>query len=379
MLTLTPHPGPKDSWFDYKVLSSAEGIWNEHSRGLIRLEEGSRRSKYSLVEQLEPADSDLNTAAPKDALKPLQCSTPGSLWYKAMHDAGYNFGTLFQKQLEVESVSGQRHSRSIVSLTAPESTYPQSSYPIHPACIDGCLQTCAPSLWKGNRAGVSDVLVPFIIDEIVITTSGPRPDTAVSITKSKHNGLGRLEETKNFISDASVYNQETGDLLFQLSGLRYSKLDTRDSPYAAHNYSRVIWKPDINWLSQEAFLKFPSKYMSGTSGSDDVALSSVNEIIDLVAHKKPNVKVMEVNMVSGDSTSMWLDGSASEASFRAACRAFHYVSNDAKALIDAQEIYSAHGNSDFGLLDVSRPAGEFQPSETDFDLVVVRIVSPPLP
>lgn len=45
MLTLTPHPGPKDSWFDYKVLSYTEGVWNEHSRGLVRLEEGSNRSK----------------------------------------------------------------------------------------------------------------------------------------------------------------------------------------------------------------------------------------------------------------------------------------------------------------------------------------------
>lgn len=331
------------------------------------------------VELVEIADSDLDTVAPEDALKPLQCSTPGSLWYKAMHDAGYNFGTLFQKQLEVESVSGQRQSRSIVSLTVPESTYPQSSYPIHPACIDGCLQTCAPSLWKGNRAGVSDVLVPAIIDEIVITTSGPRPETAVSITKSKHNGLGRLEETKNYVSYASVYDQATGDLLFQVSGLRYHKLDTRENPYAAHNYSRVIWKPDITWLSQEAILKVPSKYVSSSSGSGDVALGTVNEIIDLVSHKKPNVKVMEVNMISGDSSSMWLDGSLSENTFRAASRAFHFVSPDAKALIDAQEIYSAHGNSNFDLLDISKPAGEFQSSETDFDLVVVRIVSPLLP
>lgn len=296
-----------------------------------------------------------------------------------MHDAGYNFGTLFQKQLDVESVSGQRHSRSIVSLTVPESTYPQSLYPIHPACIDGCLQTCAPSLWEGNRAGVSDVLVPAIIDNIVITTSGPRSETAVSITKSKHNGLGRLEETKNYISDASVYNQVTGDLLFQVSGLRYHKLDTRENPYAAHNYSCIIWKPDMTWFSQETFMKFSSKYKSSASDSGDVAIGTVHEIIDLVAHKNPNMKVMEVNMVSGDSTSMWLDGSLLEDSFRAASRAFHFVSTDAKALIDAEEIYSAHGNSSFSLLDISGPAGEFQFSETDFDLVVIRIVSSLLP
>lgn len=334
----------------------------------------SKVSIMVVVQKSQIAGSDLHTVAPKDVLKPLECSAPGSLWYKAMHDAGYNFGPLFQKQLEVESVSGQRNSRSIVSLTEPESTYPQSPYPIHPACIDGCLQTCAPSLWKGNRAGVSDVLVPAIIDEIVITTASPRPETGVSITKSVHNGLGRLEETKTYVSYASVYNQLTGDLLFQVSGLRYHKLDTRENPYAAHNYSRVVWKPDITWLSQEAIQKLPSKYSNSASGSD-AALDTANEIIDLVAHKKPNVKVMEVSMISGDSTSLWLDGSRSDESFRSACRALHFVSNDAKALIDAQDVYSAHGNSEFALLDITRPAGEFQPSETEFDLIVVRVPS----
>lgn len=376
MLTLTPHPGPKDSWFGYKVLSSLEGAWNEHSRGLIRLEEDSKRSKCFGHGTVKIPDSDINIVAQEDALKPLKCPTPGSLWYKAMHDAGYNFGPLFQKQVEVESVSGQRHSRSITLITEPESAYPQSSYPIHPVCIDGCLQTCAPSLWKGNRAGISDVLVPAIIDEIVINTRSPRPKMAISITKSKHNGLGRQEETKNYISDASVYNQATGDLLVQVSGLRYHKLDTRENPYAAHNYSCVIWKPDVTWISQDAFLRIPSKYMSNASGREDVAWGTVNEIIDLVAHKKPNLRVMEFNMVSGDSTSIWLDGSLSEKSFRAANRAFHFMSTDAKALVDAQEIYLAHGNSEFGLLDITRPSGEFQPGETDFDLVVIRIVSP---
>ena len=45
ILMLTPHPGPKDLWFDYNVLSFTEGVWNEHSRGLVRMEEDSNLSK----------------------------------------------------------------------------------------------------------------------------------------------------------------------------------------------------------------------------------------------------------------------------------------------------------------------------------------------
>ena len=38
MLHLAPHPGPKETWYDFKVVSSNQGSWTEHSSGLIRLQ-----------------------------------------------------------------------------------------------------------------------------------------------------------------------------------------------------------------------------------------------------------------------------------------------------------------------------------------------------
>lgn len=39
MLSLNPYYGYKDSWHEFKILSAAEGITNEHCRGLIRITE----------------------------------------------------------------------------------------------------------------------------------------------------------------------------------------------------------------------------------------------------------------------------------------------------------------------------------------------------
>ncbi|MCJ1391686.1 hypothetical protein MMC18_004551 [Xylographa bjoerkii] len=356
MLTLTPLPGAKDSWHEFRVSSLTGEIWNEHSRGLVRVEE------------------DVGSVAPQNVLTPLAHATPGRLWYKSMHDAGYNFGPLFQKHLEVESVSGQRNSRSIVSLTEPASEYPQSTYPMNPVCIDGCLQSCAPSLWAGNKSGISDVLVPAIIDEVIICSSITRPDKAISITSSKYVGLGRREETKNYMSDASVYDQSTGLLLFQVLGLRYHKLDTREDPYAAHTYSRVVWRPDITYLSQSGLLNMTSKNSGSKLASEKhCSYSGISEVIDLIAHKKPNVKVTEVNMIPADSTSVWLDGSSLDKPIRAPSREVHIAFVDATALIRAQETYGAHDNTTYDIVDLTRPTEEFQAGDTDSDLVIVRI------
>ncbi|KAI9676001.1 MAG: Type I Iterative PKS [Caeruleum heppii] len=356
MLTLNPRSGTKNSWHEYKVFSLTEQTWNEHSRGLVRIEE--------CTEEVAPAET----------LRPLVHTTSGQMWYKAMEDAGYGFGPLFQKQLEVEAVSGQRESRSMVSLEVPSSEYPQSSYPMHPACIDGCLQTCAPSLWKGNRSSVSAVLVPAIIDDVLIVPHSSR-ERAISSTSASYVGLGRREETKNYMSDASVYDVDDGSLLFRVSGLRYHKLDTREDPYAAHKYSCVTWKPDIRHLTQDGM----DSVLRSTIGEDDAAWAKVHEVIDLAAHKTPNLRVLEAVLIPEETGSIWLDGISSQQSLRAAARKFQYSSIDATALIATQDKYGSSGHAEFSMLDLSKIPNAFVSNAMEYDLIVVRLGAEALP
>jgi hypothetical protein len=314
--------------------------------------------------------------APKIALTPLTHSTSGQLWYKALRDAGYSFGPLFQKHLEVEALVGVRQSRSLVSLSEPPSEFPLSIYPMHPACIDGCLQSVAPSLWRGDRSNVNAVLIPAIIDSLILTSRTSQSETGISVTSSEYGGAGRLEDTKNWMSNASVYDPNTGSLLLQISGLRYHKLDIRESPHAAHTYTRVAWQPDITYLSQDQLLKLTSEepFNNSCSGESHI-LTKANWVIDMKAHKKPNLKVMEVNQRPNDSSSIWLGGSQFNKSSRAAWRQYCFASIDATALIKAQEKYEARRNTLFSLLDITKPPHDFAPNETDFDLVIVKLVS----
>lgn len=295
-----------------------------------------------------------------------------------MHDAGYNFGPRFQKQLEVESVSGMRQSRSLVSLIEPDSEYPQSVYPMHPACIDGCMQTSGPSLWKGNRSSVNAVLIPAIIDSVTIIPNTSRPEKGTSLSSCKYVGRGRREETKNYMSEISVYDTDTGSLLLEMSGLRYHKLDTRGDLHTAHSYSQVTWKPDITWLNQENLSGFLSDELSrGTESLGHQSTGKIDQLVDLIAHKKPNLKVMEINMVAGDSTSVWLDRLILAKSPRAALDGFSFVTKDAAALIEAQEKYEAQSDTEFSIFDFTRSDNGFPtPAEVGFDLVIVDYVGP---
>jgi Polyketide synthase dehydratase len=333
---------------------------------LIRIENDHDEGKSLLPPGIE-AEFNKTTENVGRALSPLKNTTPGRSWYKAMHDAGYNFGLLFQKHLEVESVPGMRRSRSLVSLTEPPSECTQSAYPMHPACIDGCFQSVAPSLWKGDRSSINAVLVPAIVDTIVLKSSSMRAKVGISETTSEYIGVGRPEEAKNYMSHGSVHNPETVALIFTLSELRYHKLDTRADRNAAHTYTRVAYKPDITYLSQEHLLRLTTK--SDRSQS----LTVINEIIELKAFKKPNLKVMEVSLSPTDSSSLWFQEDSFDKSSEEAYRKYCYALKDATALVEVQGKYESHPNTSFVLLDLTKTPHDFKPSKTDFDLVNIKL------
>lgn len=116
-------PGDKH-WHEFRIASTQGEIASEHCVGLVRIQDA--------VEERIPAE---------DAV-PLQSAQPARMWYKVEREAGADFGPTFQKMLEIEAVPGQRHCRTLLSLEPAASLHPkQSYYPVHPAALDGVVQT----------------------------------------------------------------------------------------------------------------------------------------------------------------------------------------------------------------------------------------------
>lgn len=307
-----------------------------------------------------------DTGTPSSAvLEPLKFPTDGSLWYKAMNDAGYGFGPAFHKQLQVECIPTKRVSRSTVSLKEPDSAYEQSPYPLHPAVMDGCFQTAAPALWAGQRSDVNAVLIPAIIDEILINKMPPTCVQGIAQATSDYVGVGRRDITKNYKSDSSVYDPETGVLLFQLSGLRYHKLDTTAGDAFQHTYTEAVWKPDVTTLEG---IGQHSELLGAHEAS---GLEYTNQLVDMVAHKKPNLSVLEAVQVAGSPSSIWFDRDNSEAYVRAAFSRYQFTTLDPTDLMTVEESYSSRGNTSFKLMDLASAAA---PADEDdkFDLIILK-------
>lgn len=354
MLTMHPVAGSDQTWLQYKVWSLGEDeAWDEHHSGLITLSVGIYKGQQP--------------TSPESVALPLRSPTPGRLWYKAMQDAGYNFGPSFQKHLAVETTLGERYSRSVVSLEAPASKWsPQSDYPLHPACMDGFFQTTTASLWEGDRSSMNAVLIPSRIDSVIVAAR-PRACQGIVVTRADYIGTGHREDKTNYSSQGTMYKPVDGAVMAELKGVHYSRLETRADVYTSYTYLRTSWKPDFSLLKDDAkFHKALGSY------PDESTQDAVQSLIDLAAYNNPSLAVLELNLSPGDGSSLWLSRPASECAIRAAYGSYHLSISDPKALLNAQERYAtAADNIEFSLSGPMRL--DFTPPSETFDLVVVKV------
>ncbi|KAI1748153.1 PKSKA1 [Xylaria castorea] len=348
-LALSPLRGGQGtvrSWYEFRVCSLNDDIHADHSSGLICIE-----TDYQ------------DAPVPKDAKRPLELASPASAWYKAMGDSGYNFGLAFRKHLMVETTMGKRRSRSTVDLTPPPSTYGQSLYPLHPTVIDACFHTGAPAVWKGDIPAAGVVLVPAVLGNLVIGAQQDLPGEGIALASASFLGIGDRENPRNYGTNCSLYDPATGALLFEMKGLTTGAIEAREEQGPGHSFTHVKWAADISMLLSGPEPKLRS-YLEQTFET-----TRIQELLNLVAHKNPKLKVLELALSPNNYSSLWLQDEVNP--IRAACSGYHFALSDPTILVRAREMISPRTqDTEFSLLDLTD--SESIGSSPSFDLVIVR-------
>lgn len=162
-----------------------------------------------------------------------------------------------------------------------------------------------------------------------------------------------------------MYDPKDGALVFEMKGLTTRDIETSEEEGAKHLFTRLAWEADLPLLlsSPEPKLRqFLTK--SGKTTQD---------LIDLIAHKTPALKVLEMNLSPSDTSSLWVQKEPSL--IRAASSQYHFVVSDPNTLVSAQGLHSPHApTAIFSLLDTTR--SEAVVADVEFDLVIVKISGP---
>lgn len=348
LLSLTPVPGSKD-WHEFKIRTTAADVVYEHTSGLIRVQEPLGEEE----------------ALKGDDLAPLRHPQSAKLWYKAQRQVGMGFGPTFQLIKAVESVSGSRTCRTIVGLEPPPSKWdPQSYYPLHPAVLDSCLQTASPANAAGERSLIKDTMIPALVDEMIVNRIPKDLTEGLSVAESVYTGRGREDVAKSWIANVGIHDPQTGALILRVKGLNYIRLDVDEKP-DPHVFHSVTWKPDVSLLTQDQ--------LTYLSTAEETETGKLDALVDLVAYKKPALKVVEVDLDDANPSSFWFQTeSAASTQAREAYVQYDFATVDSKALVTVQGDHQAKRNSDFHLLALGKEGLGLPATEPTYDLAIVK-------
>ncbi|KAF2993299.1 putative PKS-like protein biosynthetic cluster, partial [Neopestalotiopsis sp. 37M] len=356
VVTLASLTGSQE-WHEFRIrtTTSTHDIVYEHCSGLVRVHDKLTDDEYGLSgEQLAP-------------LKHPQSPAP---WYKLQTSVGTHFGPAFQKIKQWESVSGQHHCRAIMSLEPPISKYnPQTYYPIHPAVLDACLQTSTPAILAGERTTLQDVMILASIDDMVINTVPRDLGDGLSVANAVWTGRGRKDKSQSWASNVDIHDPQTGSLFLRVRGLEHVRLDVPEKP-DVHHFNAVCWNPDMSRITQDQVL-----YNLGVPDQG----TQLDAVIDLIAHKTPRLRVLEVDLQGERTSGAWLEP-ASEASLRARAAYEHYdfVSPNAQAVVEFETAQKGAHKAQFHLLSPGRADPGLPASilEASYDLILLWTAKP---
>jgi hypothetical protein len=205
-----------------------------------------------------------------------------------------------------------------------------------------------------------------MIDELTILAHEESPEKGIAVANAQYVDVGRLDDAKRYKSNVSVYDNKSGNLVFRLRGLRYITLDS-STKADDHPYARVTWNPDISFLSADR--------LGGVlDNSAEGVVARIGKLADLIAHKKPAMRILEANLVGSDS--FWLDSIRSRVSEIAKTGDFNLFVPSAEASLDARTRYSGGG---FGSVKVAvhDNSNIFADVEEGsfFDLLIITVCS----
>ena len=226
-----------EKWHEFKISSLQNDAWTEHCQGMICVESEACRQDSDFF--VDPRSKPVDAAA----------------WYKKFADVGLGYGPTFQGLSDIKARDGLNRTTANVALHSTKDTvkYGESSYAIHPATIDLCLQLALMACHAGQIENVQKAFVPVVVDEMSLWIPSER-DNAADFGYGQASG--ELRGLRGAYALTELYGKSGQNLINirQLRCVAYDGTSSDDSKAVArarNPYLRLVWKPDFDSLTDE--------------------------------------------------------------------------------------------------------------------------------
>ena len=290
------------TWWDFTVSTFSDDSPISHATGSVAVKDG----KTALTPKYE---------IPQDSLEPSAKRT----WYEKFIAQGLNYGPAFQSIKRFETP--RMKSDSFCGADAPLLTSygdPSTQYPVHPITLDAMVQLAIVSAANGTpknlRAVVPTKLGSATINTATVVSSGTQCQMKTLV---KSTGFGSIEAGVEIIHGNDGVVAQFGQLKLTpyQAAIRQVSEEHKRQPVL-----RVLWKPDVyglGYMSGQAMENFVQGFADeANSPVADKSLVKFGGMIDILVHKNPRARVLELGNGSHELTSAILSLLSSRTGFK---------------------------------------------------------------
>ncbi|XXH00491.1 hypothetical protein Hte_006837 [Hypoxylon texense] len=233
----------------------------------------------------------------------------GKRWYDAFHRVGFYYGKTFQHLQQVRTDRSIRHAAANVTVREDSGSMKgESRYLVHPSTIDACLQLIIVSIHAGKHKETPWGVVPTRIEEISLFAAElslhAKADSATGHAVAWTDGSdGRRFNTNGRLKGAD------DRLLLDIKNLTCIAYDAAlpadsvenegSKPGSRTSFSVVNWKPDIENLDGDQFIKL---WPAITTPSERLA-----KCVELIHHRQAMRTVLIIGRASAHAIQELID------------------------------------------------------------------------
>ncbi|CAG8910253.1 unnamed protein product [Penicillium egyptiacum] len=230
------------------------------------------------------------------------------IWYERLASAGLNYGEAFSSITHV-SVPRAR-TQNVCSAQVPfiqsfpGSEAPEPEYTFHPILVDAMVQAGIIATAAG-RTSEMKAFVPITIRSATFQN----PDAIISGANCYINATASVRGpgAASFQADLiTTQNQVVAQIEFGRLRQYEPNRTPRDAVIARHPMLRVLWKPKIygtEFMQEPAFTRYLDNFVAeARSPVKDEGLLKLGATINLLSHRNPRLRILELGSCSRDFT-----------------------------------------------------------------------------
>lgn len=324
-------------WYAVQITSFDGSHWTEHCVGKISPHD-------------TPSSDDLDVPPPGVN---LPRHVPQAYWYDVLENVGLKYGPAFQG---LDEISTALTDHKAVATVSPFGDL--TKYILHPVTIEQCLQILMVAACRGQGKSQKGLLVVTAIEHLVVSSRGQ--------AKLEIRGTAVKSSSSGVEGDVSVIS-ENGRPILSIKGCKTSPVPSHRPEQEEKLLSFVKWNTDATFGDlNQAFALSQSK--------PDPPI--IFDTLKLLAHKNPNLKILELGNGADETTRLVLNTLKSRFGERLYLN-YTYAATSLDAAFRLKAAFRGTSNIVVEFYDIEQHLQSSNLQAGDYDLIITTDVRLP--